>query len=163
MGNKQSNVANVPHGIPQGFILGPFLFIYFINDLPFHVNSSTINLYADDTTLTSSANYSSTDRLEQNLNSSVAEIAEWAAFNKLPINESKTQAIHITGKRLSPKINYEMALTINVAKLEVVPCVKLLGFEIDSELSFNSHVEKLCTKLSQRNQNIKKRYELACP
>lgn len=113
LGDKQSNVANVPHGIPQGSILGPLLFIVFINDLPFHVTSSTIDLYADDTTLTSCASYSSIDRLEQNLNFSVAEIAEWAAFNKLPINESKTKAILITGKRLPSKINYEMALTIN--------------------------------------------------
>lgn len=111
--DKQLNVANVPHGIPQGSILGPLLFIVFINDLPFHVTSSTIDLYADDTTLTSCASYSSIDRLEQNLNFSVAEIAEWAAFNKLPINESKTKAILITGKRLPSKINYEMALTIN--------------------------------------------------
>ena len=101
-------------------------------------------------------NYSSIDRLEQNLNSSVAEIAEWAAFNKLPINESKTQAILITGKRLPSKINYEMALTINGTKLEVVPSVKLLDLEIDSELKFNSHVEKLCTKLSQRIGILKK-------
>jgi len=108
-------------------------------------------------------NYSSIDRLEQNLNSSVAEIAEWAAFNKLPINESKTQAILITGKRLPSKINYEMALTINGTKLEVVPSVKLLDLEIDSELKFNSHVEKLCTKLSQRIGILKKRYDLACP
>ena len=113
-------------------------------------------MYADYTTLTSCANYSSIDRLEQNLNSSVAEIAEWAAFNKLPINESKTKAILITGKRLPSKINYEMALTINGTKLEVVPSVKLLGLEIDSELSFNSHVEKLCTKLSQRIGILKK-------
>ena len=133
-----------------GSILSPLLFILFINDLPFHVTSSTIDLYADDTMLTSCANYSSIDRLEQNLNSSVAEIAEWAAFNKLPINESKTKAILVTGKRLSSKINYEMALTINATKLEVVPSVKLLGLEIDSELSFNTHVEKLCTKLPQR-------------
>ena len=90
LGDKQSNVANVPYGIPQGSILGPLLVIVFINDLPFHVTSYTIDLYADDTTLTSYANYSSIDRLEQNLNSSVAEIAEWAAFSKLPINESKT-------------------------------------------------------------------------
>ena len=49
-----------------------------------------------------------------------------------------------------------MALTINGTKLEVAPSVKLLGFEIDSELSFNSHVEKLCTKLSQRIGILKK-------
>ena len=156
LGDKHSNVVNVPHGIPQGCILGPLLFIVFINDLPFHVTSSTIDLYADDTTLTSCANYSSINRLEQNLNSSVAEIAKWAASNKLPINESKTKAILITGKRLPSKINYEMALTINGTKLELVPSVKLLGLEIDSELSFNSHVEKLRTKLSQRIGILKK-------
>lgn len=105
--------------------------------------------HADDTTLTSCANYSSIDKLEQNLNSSVSEIAKWADSNKLTINESKTKAILITGKRLPSKINYEIALTINGTKLEVVPSVNLLGLEIDFELSFNSHVEKLCTKLSQ--------------
>ena len=139
VGDKHSNVANVPHGIPQGSILGPLLFIVFVNDLPFHVTSSTIDLYADDTTLTSCANYSSINRLEQNLNSSVAEIVKWAASNKLPINERKTKAILIAGKRLPSKINYEMALTINGTELELVPSVKLLGLEIDSELSFNSH------------------------
>ena len=156
LGDKHSNVVNVPHGIPQGSILGPLLFIVFINDLPFHVTSSTIDLYADDTTLTSFENYSSINRLEQNLNSSVAEIAKWATSNKLPINESKTKAILITGKRLPSKINYEMALTINGTELELVSSVKLLGLEIDSELSFNSHVEKLCTKLSQRIGILKK-------
>ena len=134
-----------------------FLRYHWLNqDLPFHGTSSTIDLYADDTTLTSCANYSSIDKLEQNLNSSVSEIAKWADSNKLPINESKTKAILITGKRLPSKINYEMALTINGTKLEVVPSVKLLDLEIDFELSFNSHVEKLCTKLSQRIGILKK-------
>ena len=53
----------------------------------------------------------------------------------------------ITGKGLPSKIN---------AELELVPSAKLLGLEIDSELSFTSHVEKLCKKLSQRIGVLKK-------
>ena len=74
--DKQSNAAIVPHGFPQGSILGRLLVIVFINHLSFHVTSSRIDLYADDTALTSCTNYSSIGRLEQNLNSSVSEIAE---------------------------------------------------------------------------------------
>ena len=156
LGDKQSSVAIVRHGIPQGSILGPLLFIVFINDLPLYVTSSRIDLYADDTTLTSSTNYSSIGRLEGTLNSTIAEIVDWAASNKLPINEGKTKAMLITGKRLPSKINEEMTLTIKGTELELVPSAKLLGLEIDSELSFTSHVEKLCKKLSQRIGVLKK-------
>ena len=90
LGQKQSSVTIVRHGISRGSILGPLLFIVFINDLPHYVTSSRIDLYADDTTLTSSTNYSSIGRLEGTLNSSIAEIVDWAASNKLPINEGKT-------------------------------------------------------------------------
>ena len=89
-------------------ILGPLLFIVFINDLPLYVTSSRIDLYANDITLTSSTNDSSIGRLEGTLNSSIAEIVDWAASNKLPIYEGKTKAMLITGKRLPSKINEEM-------------------------------------------------------
>ena len=112
LGDKQSSVAIVRHGILQGSILSPLLFIVFINDLPLYVTSSRIDLYADDTTLTSSTNYSYIGRLKGTLNSSIAEIVNWAASNKLPINEGKTKAMLITGKRLPSKINEEMTLTI---------------------------------------------------
>ena len=72
------------------------------------------------------------------------------------LNEGKTKAMLITGKRLSSKINEEMTLTIKGTELELVPSAKLLGLEIDSELSFTSLVEKICKKLSQRIGVLKK-------
>ena len=156
LGDKQSSVAIACHGIPQGSILGPLLFIVFISDLLLYVTSSRIDLYADDTTLTSSTNYSCIGRLEGTLNLSIAKIVDWAASHKLPINDGKTKAMLITGKRLPSKINEEMTLTIKGTELELVPSAKLLGLEIDSELSFTSHVEKLCKKLSQRIGVLKK-------
>ena len=150
LGDKQSNVAIVRHGISQGSILGPLLFIVFINDLPLYVTSSRIDLYADGTTLTSCTNYSSIRRLEDTLNSSIAEIVDWAASNNLPVNEGKTKAMLITGRHLPSKINQKTTLTIKGTELELVPSAKLLGLEIDSELSFTFHVDKVCKKLSQR-------------
>ena len=53
LNNNLSDASNIIHGVPQGSILGPLLFLFFINDLPLYIqnNSSTIDLYADDTTL----------------------------------------------------------------------------------------------------------------
>ena len=79
LGDTQSSVAFVLRGIPQGSVLGPLLFIVFINVLPLYITSSRIDLYAYDTTLTSSMNYSSIGRLEGTLNSSIAEIFEQTA------------------------------------------------------------------------------------
>ena len=57
MGDKESPTTCIRHGIPQGSILGPLFFIAYINDLPLHVSSAEIDLYADDTTLISAAHY----------------------------------------------------------------------------------------------------------
>ena len=101
-------------------------------------------------------NYCSLGKLQANLNSSIAEVKEWAASNKLPINDGKTKAILITGKRPALRIDGEMSLTMNGSDLELVSSVKLLGVEIDHDLSFTSHVEKVCKKLSQRIGILKK-------
>ena len=60
LSGKESGMVNIKHGVPQGSILGPLLFIVFINDLPLHVTSSQIDLHADDTTLIASVDYEST-------------------------------------------------------------------------------------------------------
>ena len=81
LGDKQSDTTFIHHGVPQGSILGPLLFTVFINDLPLHVTSSNVDLYADDTTLTSSMNHCSLGKLQDNLNSSVVEVAIYFHFS----------------------------------------------------------------------------------
>ena len=114
MGNIESPTAFVRHGVPQGSILGPLLFIAFINDLPLHVSSAQIDLYADDTTLTSASNSDSVRVLQSSLTTAISEVDQWATANKLPLNEGKTKVLTITGKRLSTRINHDLAVVVKV-------------------------------------------------
>ena len=145
-----SDMTTVRHGVPQGSILGPLLFIVFINDLPLHVSSSDIDLYADDTTITSYADFRKMSKLQDSLNMTVSEVVSWASANKLPLNEKKTKVLVVTGKRLSSKIDYAPEVSIGSTKLTNVCSAKLLGLEIDQDLSFSWHVDSVCKKLSQR-------------
>ena len=120
MGNIESPTACARHGVPQGSILGPLLFIAFINDLPLHVNSAQIDLYADDTTLTSAANFDSVGVLQSSLTTTISEVDQWATANKLPLNEGKTKVLIITGKQLSTRINHDLAVVVNGKQLENV-------------------------------------------
>ena len=63
LGGSVSDMALMKHGVLQGSIAGPLFFTVFINDLPLHVSSSKIDLYADDTTITSSEDCGSIGRL----------------------------------------------------------------------------------------------------
>ena len=88
LGVAESCESLVKHGVPQGSILGPLFFILFINDLPLHV-SSQIDLYADDTTITTSSDFRNISQLELSLNTSVSEIQLWANANKLPTKKRR--------------------------------------------------------------------------
>lgn len=151
--NVTSDSTLVRHGVPQGSILGPLLFVIYINDLPLHVNGADLDLYADDTTLTLSADISAVDSLQDSLAASLKEIECWTHTNKLPLNEKKTKTLLVTGKRLGKKLpdGYNLSLkTMNGVSLEQVPSAKLLGIDIDHDLSMNTYVDRLCKKISQR-------------
>ena len=153
---SESSEALILHGVPQGSILGPLFFILFINDLPLYT-SAQLDLYADDTTVTASADVKDLATLNSSLNKSVSEIQLWASANKLPLNEDKTKVLTITGKRRVANINRsDIDVIVNGKQLSNVDCATLLGVEIDSKLSFNEHVEKICKKLASRIAILRK-------
>ena len=63
----KSEQLTVKQGVPQGSILGPELFLLFVNDMPLHVHESTMDIYADDSTLSSSSNWKTISSLNQTL------------------------------------------------------------------------------------------------
>ena len=86
-----SNWLPVRCGLPQGSLLGLLLFNIFINDVNYCVATSSLRLYADDTTQYSSSVCSMT--LEFNLNADIPRLKEWFTYNYLGINSTKTQAM----------------------------------------------------------------------
>ena len=124
--------------------------------MPLHIQSTDfeIDLYANDTTLMSSADIDAIGSdLRSKLNHAWLEVETWANANKMPLNDLKTKSLLVTGKRLSGKTDsqdkYLSLTTSNGCILEQVETAKLLGLDLDSEMTFTCHVENLCKKLSK--------------
>ena len=84
-------------GIPQGTILGPLLFILYINDLPNCLVNSHPRMYADDTHLTFASN--NVAHLEESMSDDLTKITEWLTANRLTLNKSKTEFMLIGSRQ----------------------------------------------------------------
>lgn len=129
--NNKSDPLKVQYGVPQGSILGPFLFIVYVNDLP-NLLPFKFVMYADDTTFITSHN--DVNAVKQMNNSMMGKATQWFQENRLSLNNKKTEHILFS----LGNINNEQSHP-----------VKLLGIYLDSKLCWNTHTEKLCSKLAR--------------
>ena len=120
-------------GIPQRTILGPFLFLLYINDLPNCLMHSQARIYADDTHLTLAGN--SFDSIELNLNEDLASVSEWLTANKLTLNKSKTEFMIIGSRQRLKTLPHSPSLKIDWAPISQMPSTK-------------SHIENLSKKIA---------------
>ena len=155
LGHITSAPKPVRQGVPQGSILGPVLFLLLENDMPLHLNNSTTDIYADDTTLSLSANWNNITSLTQALSNDLENIEKWSTENKMYINTKKTKALLVTGKRLHHKLCEEtvtLKLQIDATNIDQLSHHKLLRLITDKDLSFEAHIDELpvCKKLSKR-------------
>ena len=133
------------YGVPQGSILGPLLFLLFVNDLPLHTNAM-IDLYADDATVYEISK--SKEEIERKLQIAVLEIASWCKKNGMVINVDKTKAMLITTRQRRRRIDDNIQIFLNDFQLSNVQKEKVLGVEIDNDLLWGEHVRKIARKMS---------------
>ena len=132
----QSDFCNITCGIPQGSILGPLLFTIYINDLPSCNLFSKPRMYADDTTLTTSAEDPCV--LEHKMNYDMNLIQSWLSANKLTLNVKKTKYVLIGSQFKLSQINSDFTVKVNNTPLERVIKQKFLGVQIDESLNLHS-------------------------
>ena len=145
---EYSDDAPVLSGVPQGTVLGPLMFILYINDINANTNCS-IRLFADNCLLYRIVNSTSdASHLQWDLN----QLCRWADDWQMDFNPSKCYVLSITRKRVPLSYPY----TINGVQLEHVKNHPYLGLELDSTLSWNPHMKNTLTK-SQRTLNLLRR------
>ena len=132
---EESGSVPVSSGVPQGSVLGPILFLVFINDLPEKL-SSQVRLFADDTAV-----YLTIGGLDDGtvLQNDLDKLSLWESQWDMEFNPSKCQVVRVTTARKAINTVY----TLHGQILEVVTSAKYLGVDISSGLSWNSHIDRI--------------------
>ena len=138
--------------MPQGSILGPLLFIIYINDIPNASQLFNFISYADDTTLFVSLTHNNdniTNELSPNsltLNNEINLVTDWLSINKLSLNASKTKCMTFHSKK---KMIHLPSLIIGNTEIEHVENFPFLGIIINKNLNWDSHINHIARKISK--------------
>ena len=150
--NSSSNPKPIRHGVPQGSVLGPLLFLIYINDLHYSIRKSETYHFADDTHL---LNFAKTVwSLCGRVNSDLRVLVSWLKANKISLNASKTEFVIFR----SPWKRLDSIPRLKLAGKVLTPSkwVKYLGVHLDEHLNWKHHVSTIAAKLRRANGAISK-------
>ena len=147
----ESSKKFIKYGVPQGSVLGPLLFLIYINDLSQSIRNSTVHHFADDTNLLC-INKSLT-QLCKKVNSDLHHLCLWLNSNRISLNINKTEFIifHPPKKIIS---NDKVKIKINGKRIFPSEFIKYLGVFLDKNLSWNYQMIQLNKKLSRANSML---------
>ena len=139
-------------------ILGPLLFVIYINDMRHALEFSVVHHFADDTNLLYS--HKNQKILRKNVNLDLSLLFEWLCANRLSLNVKKTEFIIFRPPR--SHLKDRVTLTLNRCKIFEFTKVKYLGIILDSRLSWKHHIFELSKKLSRSVGMLYKMKNLGC-
>jgi hypothetical protein len=144
--NSKSDTVDISLGIPQGSILGPLLFLLYVNDLCNISSKLYYILFADDSNMFVSG--SSLSDMCEVLNRELDLVSDWLKANKLLLNIAKSSFMIMSShhKTYDP-VHYNIC--IDHVEIQQVNQCKFLGVTIDSHLSWNSHIQYISNKISK--------------
>ena len=138
-----SSWAPVDSGVPQGSVLGPLLFICYVNDMP-EVVHSALRMFADDTKIFRQVD---SEEDKENLQSDLKTLKDWADTWQLRFNASKCKVMHLGWNNHCHE--YIMEQNDSQVILTVTECEKDLGVNVDRNLKFSNHAEIVSNKANR--------------
>ena len=144
--NINSSFLSISCGVPQGSILGPLLFLLYVNDISNASSLLSFVLFADDTNIFYS--HSKLESLVNTLNFELPKVSAWFKCNKLSLNINKTHFMHFRHYNAHP-INIPINIFIDNLLLEQKQHSKFLGVIVDNNLTWNDHLRHITTNIAK--------------
>ena len=160
--DTDSELMDIIVGVPQGSILGPLIFLIYVNDACRSSNTLKFIHFADDTTLSQNISFFRSEtcslthsQLERRINVELQHVYDWLCVNKLSLNVSKTRSMVFHNPKF-PTASVPYNLEINSEKVESVSEFNFLGIVLDEFLTWKPHVKKVSAKISRSLGIIKR-------